>query len=249
LSAAFFRGGARPGTLGVVFQPIFDVCASVPRVHGFEALVRRKGAASAGLLFETARRTGRESRLDRACVTTAFDAVAALPAGSPVSLNVHASTLGCDEGFPTFLFEAAARKNVAPSLLTVDVVQHMLPCDSDRFAAAVDALRARGVRIAVDDIGLDHSYFRMMLHCAPDFLKVDRALLAGCHRDRRRLALLESLCGLAARLPAQVVAEGIEDPADLEAIRALGVDLAQGFLLAPPSPAADLHPPSVKVNE
>jgi EAL domain-containing protein (putative c-di-GMP-specific phosphodiesterase class I) len=89
----------------------------------------------------------------------------------------------------------------------------------------------------------------MILHCDPDYLKVDRALVAGCHRDRRRLALLESLCGLAARLPSRVVAEGVEDPADLEALRLLGVELAQGFLLAPPAPAGQRPASPQKVNE
>jgi EAL domain-containing protein (putative c-di-GMP-specific phosphodiesterase class I) len=89
----------------------------------------------------------------------------------------------------------------------------------------------------------------MILHCDPDYLKVDRGLVAGCHRDRRRLALLESLCGLAARLPARVVAEGVEDRADLEALRLLGVELAQGFLLAPPAAAGRLSASSPMVNE
>src|SRR5262249_56369428 len=127
------------------------------------------------------------------------------------------STLGSDEGFPAFLLEAAARRGVAYDRLTVDVVQHMLPCDAAAFARAADGLRLRGVQLAIDDVGLDHTNFRMILHCDPEYLKSDRALVAGCHRDRRRLALLESLRGLAARLPSRVVAARVAHPAHLAA--------------------------------
>jgi EAL domain-containing protein (putative c-di-GMP-specific phosphodiesterase class I) len=245
---ALFSSAVRAGTLTAVFQPIFEI-EGAPRLHGLEALVRRNGASSAGLLFETARQAGQEARLDRACVATVFDALAAHPSEHPVSLNVHASTLGTDDGFPAFLLEAAARRGVPCDRLTVDVVQHMLPSDAAAFSRAADTLRLRGVQLAIDDVGLDHTNFRMILHCDPDYLKVDRALVAGCHRDRRRLALLESLCGLAARLPSRVVAEGVEDPADLEALRLLGVELAQGFLLAPPAPAGQPPAALLKVNE
>src|SRR5262249_27239143 len=142
-----------------------------------------------------------------------------------------------------------ARRGIAYDRLTVDVVQHMLPCDAAAFARAADGLRLRGVQLAIDDVGLDHTNFRMILHCDPDYLKVDRALVAGCHRDRRRLALLESPRGPAARLPPGLAAEGVEAPADLESLRLLGVELAQGFLLAPPAPAGERTASSQKVNE
>ena len=248
MSAALFSGAAGTATLAAVFQPIFAIEEDEPRIHGVEALVRRKGASSAGLLFDSARRAGQEARLDRACLATVMDTLAAYPPEHPVSVNVHASTLGCDDGFPAYLLEATARRGVAHDRLTVDVVQHVLPGDAAAFARAADALRSHGVQIAIDDVGLDHPNFRMILHCDPDYLKVDRALVAGCHRDRRRLALLEALCGLASRLPCRVVAEGVEERAELEALRLLGVELAQGFLLAPPAPATRLSVAPPKVN-
>jgi EAL domain-containing protein (putative c-di-GMP-specific phosphodiesterase class I) len=95
-------------------------------------------------------------------------------------------------------------------------------------------LRARGIGIALDDVGVGHSNYSMMLDCRPDLIKIDRYLVAGCHADPQRQAVLESIARLAPRLGARAVAEGVEEPDDLGTIRALGIDLVQGFLLSRP---------------
>jgi EAL domain-containing protein (putative c-di-GMP-specific phosphodiesterase class I) len=69
-----------------------------------------------------------------------------------------------------------------------------------------------------------------------DYLKVDRYLVAGCARDSRRRAVLESLVMLGARLESRVIVEGVETDEDLAGVLWLGVDLVQGYLLGRPMP-------------
>jgi EAL domain-containing protein (putative c-di-GMP-specific phosphodiesterase class I) len=178
--------------------------------------------------------------VDHACLLAVFEALRRVQGQPRVSLNVHASTLGRDPEFPGFLADLAASHSVDLSRLTVEVVEHALPWDGAVFQCVLQGLRDIGIRIALDDLGLGQSNYRMILECRPDYFKVDRYIVTGCHRDERRALVLRSVAELARGFGGRVVAEGIEDPADLRTVAALGIDLVQGFLLAPPLDAADL---------
>ena len=231
------------GALRVAFQPIFEVRAQTRRLHGLEALVRGPRGTpfeSATRLFEHVRRTAQEGPIDRACVAAIFGAVGAVSGQPDVSVNVHASTLGCDPDIVFFLEELSARHAVSLSRLTLEIVEHASPCDARLLARNLDRLRDRGARIALDDFGVGHSNHRMLLDCRPDVLKIDRYLVGGCHADPLRQAVVESVAHLAPRLGARVVAEGVETEDDLRTVAALGIELVQGFLLSRPFyPRAD----------
>ena len=99
-------------------------------------------------------------------------------------------------------------------------------------------LRRIGVRIAVDDIGLGHSNYRMLLECRPDFFKVDRYLVKGSNSDTYRRAVLHSIAELAQNVGADAVAEGVDNEADLDAVCAEGIDMVQGYLFSRPIAAS-----------
>jgi EAL domain-containing protein (putative c-di-GMP-specific phosphodiesterase class I) len=108
------------------------------------------------------------------------------------------------------------------------------------FRAALVGLRRLGVRIALDDVGLGHSNYMMICECRPDYLKVDRYFVTGCHRDFHRRAVLASIEQLAGPFGARVVAEGVEDPAEMETLKRIGISLVQGFLFGQPAPVAEM---------
>jgi diguanylate cyclase (GGDEF)-like protein len=102
--------------------------------------------------------------------------------------------------------------------------------------AAKDLLRdADGVRVAVDDFGTGYSSLAYLQQLPVDALKIDRAFVAGEH------ALAETLVQLARSLKLRSIAEGIEDEAQLEHLRAIGCDRGQGYLFAPPLDAPALE--------
>ena len=232
-----------PGGLSVHFQPIIELRAQTTGLHAVEALMRGpKGTnlESADVLFDYVRRKREETLVDRACVKAALEAARDLPGLPRLSLNVHASTLGRDPEFLVFLGDVADVNAISLRDVTVEIVEHAPPWDGRSFMSALEGLRRIGVSIGLDDVGLGQSNFRMILDCRPDYFKIDRYFALGCAQDPYRQAVLESIHELARRFGGRVVAEGVERAADLDAIRAIGIDLVQGYLFSPALTVAGL---------
>jgi EAL domain-containing protein (putative c-di-GMP-specific phosphodiesterase class I) len=232
-----------PGELSVVFQPIFEVAGPARSIHAVECLIRGPRGTnleSADVLLEYVRRKREENLVDRVCVETALAAARALPGAPRLSINVHASTLGRGADFLTSLSDAAGRHEIPLSRLTVEIVEHAPPWDGPGFLQAIGGLREMGVRIALDDIGLGQSNYKMILDSRPDYFKVDRYIVQGAHGDFFRRAILESIARLAHQFGGRVVAEGVEQTQDLTALLELGIELMQGYLLSTARPLADL---------
>jgi EAL domain-containing protein (putative c-di-GMP-specific phosphodiesterase class I) len=237
-----------PGSLSVKFQPVLDVRTPRAAIHYFEALIRGPWGTSAEtptILFEYARRIRKEAAVDLACLEAILDASPDLPAQAMLGINVHASTLAMDASFVEYLEAAVEAKGLAKRRLVVEIVEHSPPGDLAGLRRALDGLRGMGARIALDDVGLGHSNLMMVLECRPDYLKVDRHFVSGCHQDFHRRAVLASVVELARSFGSRVVAEGVEEPADLAALTQLGITLIQGFLLGIPRRAADCSPEMV----
>lgn len=231
------------GGLTVLFQPVFAMENGGPSVFALEALSRGpKGsnAESALVLFEYVRRKGKEAEVDRACVREVLSSASTIATDAAISINVHASTLENDDEFVRFIFDTCAWNGIPLSRLILEIVEQQKYWDDKRFFRALDALRADGVRIALDDIGLGYSNYRTLIEVKPDFFKIDRYFVSGCKEKDNARAAIESIALLARRLGGRTIAEGIETADDLEAVCDLGIDLVQGFHLAMPRPAEDL---------
>jgi EAL domain-containing protein (putative c-di-GMP-specific phosphodiesterase class I) len=233
----------RPGSLTPLYQPIYRMEKGGRRVHGVECLMRGPRGSnfeSAKILFEYVRLKREEQAVDRACVEAALMNLPMLPSDIAISINVHASTLGRDSGFSDFLLAAADRAQLPLDRLTIEVVEHAPPWDSETFVRVLRRLRTLGVKIALDDVGLGQSNFKMMVDAAPDFLKVDRYFVDGCHANSDRRAVIGAIQYLGRHFGAELVAEGVETTEDLDAVAGLGIDLVQGFLFSRPVAAADV---------
>ncbi|HEX8169065.1 MAG TPA: EAL domain-containing protein [Thermoanaerobaculia bacterium] len=231
----------QPGGITPVYQPMYRVGAAAVELWGFECLSRGPRGTnfeSADVLFDYVRLKREESLVDRACIVAALRGASPLP---PVrlALNVHASTLGRDHGFIPFLQSTAAATGIAVDRLTIEIVEHAPPWDGMSFRASVQQLRELGAQIALDDIGLGQSNFKMLLDVRPHYLKVDRYFADGCANDGDRRAVIGALRQLACEFSAELVAEGVSTQADSAALQALGVTLMQGFLFARPLSADD----------
>ena len=118
----------------------------------------------------------------------------------------------------------------------------MLLEDTPATARDDAALRALGVRLLLDDFGTGYSSLRYLRRYPIDGLKVDRSFVAGLGEDGDGdAAIVQAIVGMARALGMRVVAEGVETEGQLERLRALGCDLAQGFLLSRPLPAAEIE--------
>jgi EAL domain-containing protein (putative c-di-GMP-specific phosphodiesterase class I) len=233
----------QPGRLSVEFQPMFEVGASRPQLFALECLIRGPRGSNVerpNVLFEYVRRKRAEAAVDRACIATALADAADLPGDPRLSLNVHASTLGRDPSFQAFLLDRARVARVDPRRLVVEIVEHAPPLDVPSFRRALTQLRDAGVAIALDDVGLGQSNYKMMLDVRPEIYKLDRYLVNGAWADPYRQVILDSLARMVRRLEARAVAEGVENRNELVAVEAAGIDLVQGFLFARPLSRVDL---------
>lgn len=232
-----------PGSLTPVFQPIFEIRGEERELYSLECLMRGPRGTSvelANILFAYVRHKREEIAVDRACVRAGLQAACKLPFEPHISVNVHASTLGRDAGFVTYLKGLADDCGIDCHRLTVELIEHAPSWDASGIWRAIDALRSFDMRLAVDDVGAGQSNYNMILDCCPDALKVDAYVVRGCHADKHRVAVLESITTLARRFGAQVIAEGIEQTADLDVLLGLGINLIQGYMLARPMSAENL---------
>lgn len=224
-----------PGAITSVFQPIMEV-EGTARLAGFECLSRGpKGTnfESAKVMFEYVRLKREETLVDRACVAAAL-ARAPKHDSLRLTLNVHASTLGRDAGFPEFICATADANGISHAQLTVEIIEHAPPWDSFGFASALDRLRSRGMCISLDDVGLGQSNFKMILDVRPDYLKLDRYFVESCPGDENRQAVIECVANLASHFGAQVIAEGVDSAEVADTLRKFGVRFMQGYLFAEP---------------
>jgi EAL domain-containing protein (putative c-di-GMP-specific phosphodiesterase class I) len=232
-----------PGGVTPFYQPVYMLTTDGPRLFGFECLARGPRGSNfeaAKVLFDYVRLKRQEALFDRICISTALHQLPPMPRDAKISVNVHASTLARDTSFADFFVTVMSSCRLQPERLAVEIIEHAPPYDVDAFLRTVERLRGLGVLIALDDIGLGQSNFKMLLDVTPEWIKLDRYFVDGCHADPRRCAVIDSIVGLARHFGARVIAEGVETVDDLEAVQTLGITLVQGFLLSHPLSANEL---------
>lgn len=214
--------------LAVVMQPIVSV--STGTAHAFEALARfqTRGTSSPLHWFALADEFGVRDRLELACLRAALGHLHERPAGTALSVNLSGPLLL--DGRTAELLDATG----GLSGLILELTENSLLEDTPGLHAEISRLLALGVRFAVDDMGAGYSGLRQITTLRPSYLKLDRSLISGIDADPDRGALVTAMLGYARQTNGHLVAEGVEAEAELETLRALGVDLVQGYYLARP---------------
>jgi EAL domain-containing protein (putative c-di-GMP-specific phosphodiesterase class I) len=223
-----------PHRLSVRFQPIFHIKDGGSRVDSLEALIRGPQGTNferADLLFDYVRRKKAETAVDQSCIVAIFNAVSDLPSQLRVNINVHASTLGKDPNFADFFCTEAQKRSLQLDRFTAEIVEHSPTYNVPGLLYTIRRLRDSGVRIALDDVGLGHSNYRMMVDCRPDYFKLDAYFVRGLSADPDRRAVVRSIVSLAKSMGGCVVAEGAESQESLVTLSKMGVELFQANLL------------------
>lgn len=216
-------------TLRMHFQPIVGLADG--RLLGVEALARFEvePRRTPDVWFAEAASVGLGVELEQAAVTAALAQLPALPSACYVSVNLSAEAVMA----PGTLELLTA---VAPERLVVELTEHTEVADYGALTQQLAALRAAGVRLAVDDTGAGFASLRHILQLHPDVIKLDLALTRDVDTDPARRALAAALITFAGEIGAAVVAEGVETAGELTALRELRVDAVQGYYLGRPQP-------------
>ncbi|MDJ0390814.1 EAL domain-containing protein [Roseomonas sp. E05] len=244
LLEAELRLALERGELTLVYQPKF--CLRTDRPVGCEALLRwmhpERGPISPARFVPVAEEAGMAALLARYVLRQACAQVLAWQGEGlevRVAVNLSAALFANDQA--PALVEAALRESgMPPHLLEVELTEGVFIRDPAAAREALTRLQQFGVRVALDDFGTGYSSLSYLQHLPFSVLKVDRAFIGALQVEGSSSRLIvETILRLAHGLGAEVVAEGVETPAQLAALHELGCDAAQGFLLGlPMAPAA-----------
>jgi EAL domain-containing protein (putative c-di-GMP-specific phosphodiesterase class I) len=222
----------------VVYQPIVRLADAT--TVGYEALARFPDdpARTPDVWFNEAAEVGLQDRLEVAVVRKALRLFEQVPHDTYVSLNASPQTILSGALVDTLLSQPCPR-------IVLEVTEHESVADYASIARAIEPLRRRGLRLAVDDAGAGYASFRHILRLQPDLIKLDTSLIRQIDKDRQCRALAAAIVRFSEEAGSRVVAEGVETEAELAVLRDLGIELAQGYLLGRPAPLADpLQPPA-----
>lgn len=210
----------------VVYQPIVDVATG--EVVGVEALSRFvESPARPSVWFAEAQSVGLGVELEIAAIELAIEGFDQLGAGQFMTLNASTETIRQSE----FLNIV---KQLEPSRVVVGITDTGDITLDQPLEDALRELRDLGVQIGVDHVGASFASGFDGAESGPTILSLDRSITDNIHVDPGQRALAEEVIELAKAMDARIVATGIETQLELDALMALGVDQAQGFLLAHP---------------
>ena len=233
LDAAIDDGG-----LWVAYQPKLDLATDA--IVGAEALVRwthpEKGPISPDEFIKAAEQSNRIERLTAHVLDRAIAAAAAINDRGRrfgIAVNLSARLLGSDAILDT-VAEILARHRLLPALLTLEVTETAMLVDDASVAARLARLRDTGVQLSVDDYGTGLSTLEYLKMIPATEIKIDKSFVQAMTRDENDQVIVRSTIELAHSLGRKVVAEGVEEPATLEALREMRCDLAQGYLISRP---------------
>ena len=150
-------------------------------------------------------------------------------------VNVSPSQLE-HRDFLTDLERALADSEVPADRLILDLVETELMDGLILATTRLEAVRRLGVRVAIDDFGTGHSSLEHLVRLPVDIIKIPRSLTTDTARNRRATALLDAVRSMADELDLTVVAEGLEEEDQLQALTEIGIPYGQGFLLGRPAP-------------
>jgi diguanylate cyclase (GGDEF)-like protein len=227
------------------YQP--EISLADGRITGFEALVRwdhpHRGLLSPAEFIPLAEETGLIIPvgawvIDEACAKAAQWRSAHPAAELAMSVNLSARQLQAP-GLVDHVEATLNRHSLPAGALVLEITESLVVAEDDRTRECFAALRELGVRIAVDDFGTGYASLAALKQFPADLLKIDRAFVAGLGNGSEGAdgPIVAAVVALARALDLVVIAEGIERPDQHAAVRALGCDLGQGFLFAPPMPA------------
>jgi diguanylate cyclase (GGDEF)-like protein len=233
------------GELRLVFQPIVDLHSG--DVQAVEALVRWthlvRGPISPAQFIPVAEASGLivqlgEVVLHEACAQAARWQAAGRPLLVSINVSVHQLRR---RGFAASVRAALQRAGIGPERLAIEITESALMEARDAvLTRELQALRELGVAVYLDDFGTGYSSLSCLRDLRLEAIKIDRSFVAGLEHDRHAPPILRAMTAMARELGLRVIAEGVETEGERDLVAELGCDAMQGYLFAPPLPAAEL---------
>jgi diguanylate cyclase (GGDEF)-like protein/PAS domain S-box-containing protein len=160
---------------------------------------------------------------------------------SAVSINVAPRQLA-EKQFPQQIADIVLESGIDPDRVWLEITEGTLLRDPERTIQTLNLLRDQGLHISIDDFGTGYSSLSYLKQLPVECLKIDRAFVDGLDKSTEGAAIVKAVIALADALGLACIAEGVETPAQMHALREFGCVLAQGYLFGRPLPAGLLAP-------
>lgn len=233
------RRAIATGAVTLDFQPL--VRAADGRMTGVEALARWNGPdgpVSPNIFIPLAEKAGLIEALGRHLLRLAIDEARRWPA---IGLSVNLSPLQlCLPDFAGMVAALLETKGFDPHRLTFEVTETVFIANAEQARQTIAALRAIGVRFALDDFGCGYASIGALRRFGFDRIKLDRSLVAALDAEASGAEVLDATIQLAGALHLPVTAEGIETPAQADSLRLAGCEQLQGYFLGRPVSASEI---------
>ncbi|MCC6789938.1 MAG: EAL domain-containing protein, partial [Hyphomonadaceae bacterium] len=225
------RSAIPDGDIVPYFQPVVRV--DTGELDGFEVLARwphrERGMISPVDFIPVAEDAGLVDAMFWALLAQACRKALNAPGEFTLAVNISPSQVR-DQWFPEKVLRTLRETGFPAQRLEIEVTESAMIGDVARAKSSLMSLKNQGVRIALDDFGTGYSSLFLLRELPIDKLKIDRSFVARITTDRENATIVGALIGLGKALGLKVTAEGVEDEATSDALRAMGCQLAQGFL-------------------
>jgi EAL domain-containing protein (putative c-di-GMP-specific phosphodiesterase class I) len=211
-------------------------------VVGVEALLRwhhaKWGPISPAVFMEEVESSDLLEEATRFVLQTALAEMSAMAPALPLRIAVNIAPRDLErKGFVAEVV-AAVRSLPPNTTLVLELTERFLLSESARTSAAFSALRAEGVRFAIDDFGTEHSNLDLLNRFPFDYIKIDRQFVSQV--DTGGADLIAAIVALARHFDLKVIAEGVETQSQHDGLKSVGVPYAQGYLYQRPATAQRL---------
>ena len=226
----------------IYFQPL--VRTRDGRIIGAEALLRWEhpvlGLIEPDRFIPLLEESGDIVEVGDWVLNEAIRFAVAWPAGAEgdLKVSVNVSRLQLESpGFRSGLVRALSESGIAPQRLMLEITESLVMTNPEENMSRMQAIHDAGVGLAMDDFGTGYSSLAYLKRYPLSLIKVDRAFVQGIPDDVENDLLMETIVEMSRRLQRQTVAEGVETPRELERLREIGCEMAQGYLFSRPLPA------------
>ncbi|RMG31105.1 MAG: EAL domain-containing protein [Gammaproteobacteria bacterium] len=230
----------------LVYQPIVDLADG--RVRGFESLLRwqhpKLGTVSPEVFIPIAEENGLIKALGEWCLVESVAMLAELRRRDPrlfVAVNVSERQLQGDT-FPALVDRLLEEGALPAEALHLELTERVLIGEHPETLRTIQRLAAMGIDFSIDDFGTGYSALSYLRRFPCGTIKIDRAFVKDIEQDAQDAALVEAIVRMGQSLSRRIIAEGVETPEQLDHLRAVGCDMAQGYLFSAPLEADALLP-------
>jgi diguanylate cyclase (GGDEF)-like protein/PAS domain S-box-containing protein len=238
------QGALRDNKFELYFQPIVHAQIGGVRGPAIEVFVRMEGengqpAAPPADFIRAAERYRLMPLVDRWVVQTVLSALGRgglrVPVGRSVAINIAGQTLG-DSEFLEFVVDCFDHTGANPGDICFEVTESSVVANLDHARRFIAVLHGMGCEFALDDFGSGLSSFSTLKTLPIDYLKIDGSFIRNLAEDTVNQAMVAAMIELSRSLNFRVVAEQVEDQLSLDAVKRMGIDFVQGFVIARPQP-------------